>query len=366
MAFDASRDVTVLFGSGETWEWDGVSWTRRFPSASPSDRWGNAIAYDSVREKIVLFGGMIGDESLSDTWTWDGTDWAELVTIRTPSPRAHHGMTFDEGCGRMIVYGGSTETDPNGTAETWELGLPVQVTSVSPSTGSELGDNLINVYGSGFTEAADSIVTIGGTPAEITDVTCSRMQLRTQPGTGTVDVAVSNATGMSSRAGAYTYVDSVIAGRLGNVNVAQGDREDVLLVNGTAGDPARVVYAGLGEPITLEMLAPSSRTSSRFVLYVWAGESDAASLTSLSHDLGWMSFPPPFRGGRPIRITNQFGYDATLGASDFPSSPAPSTIGTHPGYPQPRTFTLQGLIRDNGARVPEGVSVTNAVILKVE
>src|SRR5690606_11603877 len=62
MAYDSARGKVVLFGGadshlrGDTWEWDGVSW-RRVATTGPSARDGHAMAYDATRKKVVLFGG---------------------------------------------------------------------------------------------------------------------------------------------------------------------------------------------------------------------------------------------------------------------------------------------------------------------
>src|SRR5262245_56732341 len=67
MAYDSARGVTVLFGgdlsyynlTGETWEWDGDTWTLRATSG-PTARVAHAMAYDSARGVTVLFGGYSG------------------------------------------------------------------------------------------------------------------------------------------------------------------------------------------------------------------------------------------------------------------------------------------------------------------
>ena len=41
---------------GPTWEYDGTGWFARTPAASPPARSGHALAYDSARGKVVLFG----------------------------------------------------------------------------------------------------------------------------------------------------------------------------------------------------------------------------------------------------------------------------------------------------------------------
>ncbi len=48
---------TVPIPFGDTWEWDGTNWTQLAPASSPSSRADHAMAYDSARQRVVLFGG---------------------------------------------------------------------------------------------------------------------------------------------------------------------------------------------------------------------------------------------------------------------------------------------------------------------
>ena len=76
MVYDSKRARVVLFGGysplglrGDTWEWDGLSWSLR-ATTGPAPRYGHAMAYDWPGV-VVLFGGGGG----RDTWEWDGTTW---------------------------------------------------------------------------------------------------------------------------------------------------------------------------------------------------------------------------------------------------------------------------------------------------
>src|SRR5262249_41018110 len=122
MAYDSTRGRVVLFGgstgTSETWEWDGTSWTPRFIiTISPSPRIGHAMAFDSVSGRVVLFGG-IGSSTFDDTWEWDGHEWSLRATT-DPAPRAFHAMAFDSARLRIVLLGGW-----NGTLlpDTWEYG----------------------------------------------------------------------------------------------------------------------------------------------------------------------------------------------------------------------------------------------------
>jgi len=112
MAYDAVRTETILFGGTvggqETWAWNGVAWIQKCTTAPcsttrPSSRSGSAMAFDTPRSKIVLFGG----SGTSDTWTWDGTAWA-LSPASGPAGRTDHALAYDPAGLRVLLFGGDS------------------------------------------------------------------------------------------------------------------------------------------------------------------------------------------------------------------------------------------------------------------
>ena len=86
-AYDPVRGRVVLFGGvdgvaaprNDLWEWDGDTWLERTDAAcpGPSARSEHAMAFDSARGATVLFGGRdMNAVPLDDLWTWDGQTWA--------------------------------------------------------------------------------------------------------------------------------------------------------------------------------------------------------------------------------------------------------------------------------------------------
>jgi hypothetical protein len=135
LAYDSIRKKVVLFGGNrvlfgsnpdenrflnDTWEWDGQRWTQ-IQAAGPSPRAEAAIAFDSRRGRVVLFGGhnRAGERGnrLADTWEWDGKRWTE-IKVTGPSPRNSAAMVYDSGRGKIVLFGGSTRESVSG--ETWE------------------------------------------------------------------------------------------------------------------------------------------------------------------------------------------------------------------------------------------------------
>ncbi|MBV8763010.1 MAG: DUF4215 domain-containing protein [Deltaproteobacteria bacterium] len=145
MAYDAKRHRVVLFGGttsnpggNDTWEYDGVDWTLRSPSTVPSGRSDAAIAYDAINGRIVMFGGTPdGSASSSETWAYDGTTWT-LVTSGTPSARFGAKMTFDSAAGHnyVVMFGGNTADTHTYTfnGSTWSD----RGSTAGPATGSDV------------------------------------------------------------------------------------------------------------------------------------------------------------------------------------------------------------------------------------
>jgi hypothetical protein len=56
------------------------------------------MAYDSKRERTVLFGGSAGNVKFNDTWEWDGDNWTQVADTG-PSARGGHAMAYDSNRG---------------------------------------------------------------------------------------------------------------------------------------------------------------------------------------------------------------------------------------------------------------------------
>lgn len=131
MAFDSARGVLVLFGgetdptsgnvSGEHWEYDGRSWTRRTFNPMPRPRRDHAMAFDSARNVVVLDGGVNGQSSrLGDTWEFDGTAWVLRATAPLNEEFYAHRLVFDVGHGVVVRFGGGSAGGLRSQTHTWD------------------------------------------------------------------------------------------------------------------------------------------------------------------------------------------------------------------------------------------------------
>jgi hypothetical protein len=117
MAYDSARGRVVLFGGyerstdgnvrlGDTWEWDGRRWSL-VATSGPAARSGAAMAYDDRRRRMVLFGGRTPPALSGETWEWDGSAWAR-VADGGAEPRFNPVMAFDTLAGEVVRFGGWT------------------------------------------------------------------------------------------------------------------------------------------------------------------------------------------------------------------------------------------------------------------
>jgi hypothetical protein len=169
MAYDSARDELVLFGGrpawqnwvdlADTWVFDGANWTQKTPAVSPPAR--SAVAcYDTARARVVLFGGAAGPSQqtlFDDTWEWDGATWSMVQIANAPQPRVPCAITYDAGRSRTVMFGGFlgaglTQTD------VWEYDGTnwVQVASTTPSPSYRSGAAFA------YDQATSECVLLGG------------------------------------------------------------------------------------------------------------------------------------------------------------------------------------------------------------
>jgi hypothetical protein len=117
LAYDGARKQVVLFGGlderyrahNDTWSWDGRIW-HKLSEDGPPARSHHRMAFDRGSEWLVLFGGLADGRSsraLGDTWLWNGSSWTPSAATGPP-PRSGQMMTYDDRrSGVVLVRGGS-------------------------------------------------------------------------------------------------------------------------------------------------------------------------------------------------------------------------------------------------------------------
>ena len=118
MVYDSLNDKVILFGGdandidfGDTWMFDPElnNWTPHFPPTSPTARDSHTMVYDPTHGKVILFGGY-NRSRLNDTWTYDylTNEWSELLTEVSPPRKWGHDMVYNTKNNLAVMFGGST------------------------------------------------------------------------------------------------------------------------------------------------------------------------------------------------------------------------------------------------------------------
>jgi hypothetical protein len=136
IAWDRLRNVVVLFGGrdigngflADTWELNcaTATWSQRTPAHQPPGRWNPTMHYDAGRARTVLVGGYSPSGYLNDVWDWDGTDWLQRTPeTAPPGPHEDAAMAYDSDRGRLLLFGGHNGVNLFGSV--FELGARIDV-----------------------------------------------------------------------------------------------------------------------------------------------------------------------------------------------------------------------------------------------
>jgi hypothetical protein len=131
MAYDAARNQVVLFsgydaGTNDTWLWNGATstWTQAHPVTSPPAGW-NIMAWDSLRRQMMIVTEQYnGAPGTPQTWSWDGANWTQKALAVNPTTRFAAAMAFDAARQQMILFGGGSNASFLILADTWALLAP--------------------------------------------------------------------------------------------------------------------------------------------------------------------------------------------------------------------------------------------------
>jgi len=111
-------NLRFSFNGDSSGNWDFVQ-----QNDNPSPRWGHAMVTDSLRNKVILFGGKAGTTVLAETWEFDPTaarPWKKRAPLQSPPARFGLQLTFDEARARVVMTGGSGASSDSTFDDTWE------------------------------------------------------------------------------------------------------------------------------------------------------------------------------------------------------------------------------------------------------
>jgi hypothetical protein len=116
MAFNPSTGGVYLFGGldqmtgrlfDDLWLWDGTTWTQMGGNVRPPARSDAGLAYDPVRQSLILYGGSSNNGGNDDTWEWTlANGWTQLFPSTSPDPLFGHGMVTDTTHNKILLFAG--------------------------------------------------------------------------------------------------------------------------------------------------------------------------------------------------------------------------------------------------------------------
>jgi len=248
---------------------------------------------------VIRFGGPSGTHAASITKTGDNE-----LTVVTP---AHA-----EGLTDIYIkhYTGNTVH-----SDVFEfIGAPA-ITSVDPIGGNTVGGNTVTINGTGFRDGTS--VTFAGTPAtDVTVVNSTTMTVTAPagPGTGGVDVVVTNAYGSNTLGDGYWYKSSPVITSI-TPNTGSVDGGDTIVINGSDFASGNWVYFdGVEAPSVtvnggqtqLTVTTPAHATGLVDVsVWHWAGETTSVGAFEYKNGPDLVSISPLRRGvtGGTVNLT---------------------------------------------------------------
>jgi hypothetical protein len=188
MVYDPADGYVILFGGtsnfassgaglGDTWKFQGGSWTQLSPSVSPSDRYTYGIAYDSSLSSVVLFGGWVPagacGNPVGDTWQFTTGAWVQLSPTQSPSARQVLMMDYDPNLGGVLLFGGQENPGagpstgcgtPSTDGDSWEFSAQ----TVSPDFTLTARPTTLSVVQGAAGSDTVTVMSLGGFSGTVT------------------------------------------------------------------------------------------------------------------------------------------------------------------------------------------------------
>jgi galactose oxidase-like protein len=131
--YDSTNNILMIYGGdaggapfGDVWILSNANgtggtpvWTQLSPTGTaPMARTGQTAIYDSVNDRMTIFGGVTSGITLTDSWVLTfanaigGTPaWVQIATQGTAPSLAYHSAVYDSKLDNMYVFAGSSSAD---------------------------------------------------------------------------------------------------------------------------------------------------------------------------------------------------------------------------------------------------------------
>lgn len=132
MAYDSLRKQVILFGGNtvtesgsgrvnDTWVWNGTTWSQQFPGTSPPAYPSSIfMVYHASRDETILVTNYQNDF----VWVWNGSNWTQRFHKSLPVLFGMGPMVYDRRSGLVFMYNGLRTLTWDGVA--WTRLSPAQ------------------------------------------------------------------------------------------------------------------------------------------------------------------------------------------------------------------------------------------------
>ncbi len=174
--YDPVRHRMIVFGGAGTSTYNDVwalpmsgasAWTNLTPSTGPAPvpRAGHSAIYDSVRDRMIVFGGgSASDVDLNDVWALSlgpSPTWTQLTPSGSPPiARGWHAAIYDPVRDRMIIFAGWRWATSGSLSDVWALSLSGTPTWTQLSPSGSVG--VRNSHSAIYDPVGDRMVSFGG------------------------------------------------------------------------------------------------------------------------------------------------------------------------------------------------------------
>ncbi len=94
----------------DTWHWDGVAWTQLTPAGTiPAVRRQQVMVGRMDLIDVIMTGGQDASTSTfyGDTWQWNGSSWTQILTANQPAGKVAIDAAYDLQRQKLVIASGN-------------------------------------------------------------------------------------------------------------------------------------------------------------------------------------------------------------------------------------------------------------------
>ncbi|MHA1996019.1 MAG: Kelch repeat-containing protein [Candidatus Hodarchaeales archaeon] len=133
MVYSSAVNKMIIYGGfsaelpivlNDTWLYNPInnSWSKSENDNGPSYRRSHNMVFDSINQRVILFGGKNRKgQVLKDTWEYyPETDiWNNITSLTDPSRRIYHSMVYITSHQKILLFGGGLGDSGQAKNDTW-------------------------------------------------------------------------------------------------------------------------------------------------------------------------------------------------------------------------------------------------------